>query len=148
MNEIELLAPAGSFKKAKKAIMYGADAVYCGTSSLSLRTRADMENTDLIETIKYVHSMGKKVYVTLNIYAWDEKYCIIPKTITKGVRDTIKATILEDISSEYKIDKNQDVKEIIAKLTDEMLEKATNMEFEKAAELRDRIKELEKLVYN
>ena len=74
MNEIELLAPAGSFKKAKIAIMYGADAVYCGTSSLSLRTRADMENNDLIETIKYVHSMGKKVYVTLNIYAWDEKY--------------------------------------------------------------------------
>ena len=74
MNEIELLAPAGSFKKAKIAIMYGADAVYCGTSSLSLRTRADMENDDLIETIKYVHSMGKKVYVTLNIYAWDEKY--------------------------------------------------------------------------
>ena len=74
MNKIELLAPAGSFKKAKIAIMYGADAVYCGTSSLSLRTRADMENSDLIETIKYVHSMGKKIYVTINIYAWDEKY--------------------------------------------------------------------------
>ena len=36
----ELLAPAGSFKKAKIAFLYGADAVYAGTSSLSLRTRA------------------------------------------------------------------------------------------------------------
>ena len=77
---------------------------------------------------------------------YNEKYGIIPKTITKGVRDTIKATIIEDISSEYKLDKEQDVKEIIAKLTDEMLEKATNMEFEKAAELRDKIKELEKFM--
>ncbi len=74
MKEIELLAPAGSFEKAKIAFLYGADAVYCGTSSLSLRTRADMENDDLINTIKYAHNIGKKVYVTLNIFAWDEKY--------------------------------------------------------------------------
>ena len=74
MKKIELLAPAGSFEKAKIAFLYGADAVYCGTSSLSLRTRADMENDDLAKTIKYAHSINKKVYVTLNIYAWDEKY--------------------------------------------------------------------------
>ena len=73
-KEIELLAPAGSFEKAKIAFMYGADAVYCGTSSLSLRTRADMQDNDLEKTIKYAHSIGKKVYVTLNIFAWDEKY--------------------------------------------------------------------------
>ena len=74
MKKIELLAPAGSYEKAKTAFLYGADAVYCGTSSLSLRTRADMENDDLIKTIKYAHSIGKKVHVTLNIFAWDEKY--------------------------------------------------------------------------
>ena len=74
MEKVELLAPAGSFEKAKIAFLYGADAVYCGTSSLSLRTRADMGNEDLINTIKYAHSIGKKVYVTLNIFAWDEKY--------------------------------------------------------------------------
>ncbi len=74
MKEIELLAPAGSFEKAKIAFLYGADAVYAGTSSLSLRTRADMKDNDLEETIKYAHSIGKKVYVTLNIFAWYEKY--------------------------------------------------------------------------
>ncbi len=42
MKSIELLAPAGSYEKAKVAYLYGADAVYCGTSSLSLRARADM----------------------------------------------------------------------------------------------------------
>ena len=74
MKKVELLAPAGSFEKAKIAFLYGADAVYCGTSSLSLRTRADMKDDDLENTIKYAHSIGKKVYVTLNIFAWDEKY--------------------------------------------------------------------------
>ncbi len=74
MKKIELLAPAGSYEKAKIAFQYGADAVYCGTSSLSLRTRADMGNDDLIKTIKYAHSIGKRVHVTLNIFAWDEKY--------------------------------------------------------------------------
>jgi len=74
MKKIELLAPAGSFEKAKVAFMYGADAVYAGTSSLSLRTRASMGDNDLAETIKYAHSIGKKVYTNINIYAWDEKY--------------------------------------------------------------------------
>ncbi len=74
MKKIELLAPAGSYEKAKIAFKYGADAVYCGTSSLSLRTRADMDNEDLIKTIKYAHSIGKRVHVTLNIFAWDDKY--------------------------------------------------------------------------
>ena len=74
MNKPELLAPAGSFEKAKIAFLYGADAVYAGTSSLSLRTRADMQDDDLEKTIKYAHSIGKKVYVTLNIFAWDDKY--------------------------------------------------------------------------
>ena len=74
MKKIELLAPAGSYEKAKIAYLYGADAVYCGTSSLSLRTRADMGDNDLLRTIEYAHSIGKKIYVTLNIFAWDEKY--------------------------------------------------------------------------
>ncbi len=45
-----------------------------GTSSLSLRTRADMENEDLYKTIEYAHKIGKKVYVTINIFAWDDRY--------------------------------------------------------------------------
>ena len=74
MKEVELLAPAGSFEKAKIAFLYGADAVYCGTASLSLRSRAEIQDNDLIQTIEYAHSIGKKVYVALNIYAWDETY--------------------------------------------------------------------------
>ena len=94
MKKTELLAPAGSFEKAKTAFKYGADAVYCGTSSLSLRTRADMENNDLIKTIKYAHSIGKRVHVTINIFAWDDKYEEIiemAKTLKKIKPDAIIA---------------------------------------------------------
>ena len=54
MNKPELLAPAGSLDKAKVAFKYGADAVYAGTSKLSLRTRADMNSDTLQDTIKYM----------------------------------------------------------------------------------------------
>jgi len=74
MKQIELLAPAGSFEKAKIAFLYGADAVYMGTSSLSLRSRVSVNDDELEETIKYAHSIGKKVYAAVNIYAFDEKY--------------------------------------------------------------------------
>ena len=79
MKEIELLAPAGSFEKAKIAFLYGADAVYMGTKSLSLRTRVGVEDDEVEKTIKYAHNIGKKVYVAINIYAWDDKYEEIEK---------------------------------------------------------------------
>ena len=74
MKKPELLAPAGSFEKAKIAFLYGADAVYCGTSSLSLRSRAAIDDYDLFKTIEYAHSIGKKIYVAMNIYAFDTDY--------------------------------------------------------------------------
>ena len=78
--------------------------------------------------------------------AYNKEHGITPQTINKGIREAIKATILEDVSTEYKIDKDESVETIINNLTDEMLKCAANMEFEKAAELRDKIKELEKLI--
>ena len=96
MKEIELLAPAGSFEKAKIAFLYGADAVYCGTSSLSLRTRADMQDDDLEKTIKYAHSIGKRVHVAINIFAWDETYEEIKKQAAELDRLGVDAIIVAD----------------------------------------------------
>lgn len=76
---------------------------------------------------------------------YNEEHGITPQTIHKSVREAIKATVLEDVSSEYNIKEEENIDEIITKLTDEMLKCASNMEFEKAAELRDKIKELQNL---
>ena len=77
---------------------------------------------------------------------YNEAHGIVPKTIQKSVREAIKATILEEAENKYDIDKNESLEDIIAKLTDEMLKHAAAMEFEKAAEIRDKIRELEKMV--
>ena len=74
MKKPELLAPAGSFEKAKTAFLYGADAVYAGTAELSLRSRSEMQNDDLKNTIEYKKKKKKKVYAAINIYAWDTNY--------------------------------------------------------------------------
>ena len=75
--------------------------------------------------------------------AYNEEHGIIPKTIQKSVRDSIKASIIEEAETKYNISKNESTEEVINKLTDEMLKFAASMEFEKAAEIRDKIKELE-----
>ena len=77
---------------------------------------------------------------------YNEAHGIVPKTIKKSVRDAIKATILEEAETKYDISKDESIEDIIAKLTDEMLRYAASMEFEKAAELRDKIRELEGLI--
>ena len=96
MKKPELLAPAGSFEKAKVAFMYGADAVYCGTASLSLRSRAEVNDDDLEKTIEYAHSIGKKVYAALNIYAWDTNYEEIEKQVKMLDRVHVDAIIASD----------------------------------------------------
>lgn len=96
MKKVELLSPAGSLEKAKIAFMYGADAVYAGTSKLSLRTRAEMDSDDLQETIKYAHSIGKKVYVALNIYAYDNDYDEIESEIKRLDKINADAIIVSD----------------------------------------------------
>lgn len=79
MKKPELLAPAGSFEKAKTAFLYGADAIYVGTANLSLRSRVQVDDDDLKNIVIYAHERNKRVYVALNIYAWDTMYDEVQK---------------------------------------------------------------------
>ena len=96
MKKVELLAPAGSFEKAKIAFLYGADAVYMGTSSLSLRSRVSVDDNELEKTISYAHKLGKKVYAAVNIYAWDEKYEEIIKQAKRLNEIKVDGAIISD----------------------------------------------------
>ena len=66
----ELLAPAGSMEKLRIALLYGADAVYIGGTEFGLRAYAsNFDIAEIAEAAAFAHGLGKKVYVTVNIFA-------------------------------------------------------------------------------
>ncbi len=70
----ELVMPAGTLEKLKFACAYGADAVYAGIPKFSLRARTNsFTEEQLAEGIEYAHERGKYVYVTLNIFAHNNR---------------------------------------------------------------------------
>ena len=79
---------------------------------------------------------------------YNKKYGIIPKTIIKEVRDVIEATKVAEESIDYITEQDntklseKDKKKLIKQYTDEMMDAAKNLQFERAAELRDMINKL------
>ena len=114
------------------------------------RAARNTDGTVIMYADELTDSMEKAITETNRRRKIQEEYNlkngIIPKTITKSVRDTISITKQEDIGVEFKMENSEDIKTTIAQLTDEMLKFAASMEFEKATEVRDKIKELEKLL--
>ena len=81
MQSPELLAPAGNFEKLKTALRFGADAVYLGGKSFSLRSFSDnFTDEELKAAAEYVHARGKKMYVTVNIFATNSDIAQLEKT--------------------------------------------------------------------
>ena len=114
------------------------------------RAARNTEGTVLMYGDELTQSMEKAIRETNRRRAIQEQYNkehnITPQTIKKDVRDSISAIKVEDIGVEFKVNKDEDIKDVITRLTDEMLKFAADMEFEKAAEVRDKIKELEKML--
>ncbi|MFU8794841.1 MAG: peptidase U32 family protein, partial [Dethiobacteria bacterium] len=70
---MELLSPAGNLEKLKTSVRFGADAVYCGAGSFSLRApETAFSLDDLAEGINFAHLHGCKVYLALNVFPFDE----------------------------------------------------------------------------
>ncbi|MBR5508087.1 MAG: U32 family peptidase, partial [Clostridia bacterium] len=73
-NNIEILAPGGSFKSLKAAIDSGADAVYFGGMRFGARANAaNLSNEEIVQAVKYASLRGAKLYVTVNTLADDSE---------------------------------------------------------------------------
>jgi len=85
LKKPELLSPAGNFEKLKIALAYGADAVYGGVSHFSLRIRSSKEFTyeSFAEAIEYTHSLGKKIYVTINGFPFNNQLKLLEEHLKK-----------------------------------------------------------------
>ena len=93
----ELLAPAGSYQKMLTALHFGADAVYVGGKQFSLRTFADnFTAEELSSAVSLAHSLGKKVYVTANVFARNADFPMLEEYF-KGLQDIgADAVIISD----------------------------------------------------
>ena len=97
-NNIELLSPARNKDSFLSAINAGADAIYMGLDRFNARTMAKNFNVDeYIESIKYAHMIGVKVYLTLNTLVYDEEIKDALELLIKLYSAGLDAVILQDI---------------------------------------------------
>ena len=97
MNKVELLAPAGSLEKLKTAILFGADAVYCGGLNFGLRAGADNFTVEELKAgIEFAHQRDKKVYMTLNMIPHNEELAQLPEYIEQIKELNLDALIISD----------------------------------------------------
>lgn len=96
---IEVLSPAGDLERLKWALMYGADAVYIGGYNYSLRANANnFSIQDITEGVAFAHSLGKKVYVTVNILFHNEDLEGLTEYLTTLSDIGVDAFIVSDLA--------------------------------------------------
>jgi len=94
---MELLAPAGDLEKLKTAVRFGANAVYCGAGSYSLRApETSFSLGDLEEGIRFAHDHGCLIYLAMNIFAFDEDFEEMMAYFKEAVEVGIDAVIVSD----------------------------------------------------
>ncbi len=100
MKKIELLSPAGNLSRLKVALAYGADAVYAGGDSFSLRVRAkNFTDEELAEGIRYTHSLGKKFYLALNVIPHNEDIDRLIEYVQEVKKLSPDAFIISDLGA-------------------------------------------------
>lgn len=84
MKLLELLSPAGDLEKLKTAFRYGADACYMGVKSMSMRVKIDDKEGDALEeALTLKNQLGKKLYLTMNIHAHENKLAFLEKELER-----------------------------------------------------------------
>lgn len=96
----ELLCPAGSMESLRAALHFGADAVYGGMKRFGLRAFAgNFDEAELAEAVRLVHAKGKKFYLTMNVFPFDDQLADFVET-AKIARDIgVDAAIVSDIGA-------------------------------------------------
>ena len=93
----ELLAPAGNMEKCKMALLYGADAIYLGGNKFGLRAfAANFSMAEIKEAVEFAHNLGKKVYVTVNIFAHNEDIVELPEYLLSLEEAGVDALLISD----------------------------------------------------
>ena len=98
MKKPELLAPAGNLEKLKIALIYGADAVYAGGKNFGLRAFGDNFNEEELKAaVNFAHSMQRKIYITVNIFAHNEDIDALPDYLRFLDKIGVDAVLVSDL---------------------------------------------------
>lgn len=98
MKKPELLAPAGNMEKLKMALLYGADAVYLGGKAFGLRAfGGNFTNEELQEAVDFAYKLGKKIYVTVNIFPHNSDIAKLPAYLTFLNEIKVDAILVADL---------------------------------------------------
>lgn len=94
----ELLAPAGNMEKLKMALIYGADAVYLGGKAFGLRAfGGNFDYDELKEAVEFAHKLGRKVYVTVNIFPHNSDMEKLPEYLAYLNEIRVDAMLIADL---------------------------------------------------
>ncbi len=99
-QDIEIMAPAGSYESLMAAIQGGADAVYFGVGKLNMRSRSSQNfgHDDLVKITKLCREHGVHSYLTLNTIIYDEELEMMQQTVEKAKQAGITAIIASDLA--------------------------------------------------
>ncbi len=97
-NNIEILAPAGSYDAMVAAVRSGANAVYLGSKALNARRNAaNFDNEELKNAVEYCHERGVKVHQTLNTLMYDDESEEVEEAVKTAVECGADALIIQDL---------------------------------------------------
>ncbi len=99
-NDIEIMAPAGSYEALMAAIQGGADSVYFGVEQLNMRAASSNNFTieDLRKIVKICKDHGLKSYLTVNVVVYDREIVQMHSIIDAAVESGVTAVIASDLS--------------------------------------------------
>ena len=96
----ELLCPAGTMDALKTALHFGADAVYGGMKRFGLRAFAgNFDEAQLKEAVALCHAAGKKFYLTMNVFPFDDQMDDYVETARIAHEIGVDAAIVSDIGA-------------------------------------------------
>ncbi len=96
----ELLAPAGGMEQLRAALRFGADAVYGGMKHYGLRAFAgNFDAQELAQAVELCHRQGKKFYVTMNIFPFDDQLPGFVEAARQAWEIGVDAAIVSDLGA-------------------------------------------------
>jgi U32 family peptidase len=99
-EDIEIMAPVGSFESLMAAIHAGAGSVYFGAEHLNMRARSanHFNLNDLKEVARRCEEAGVKTYLTLNTELFDEEFDTLNRILSTARESGISAVIAADMA--------------------------------------------------